>query len=202
MPRQRACFASAVCCTDEFADLPPTAQALYFQLGFNADNDGAVDGIQRTARAAGFGPEDVRTLYDARLLIDAGSVPFIAHWHVNNKTDNSNYRPGSHAHVLGTALELGEDRVYRASDNNQTDDSLASVANESKSDSKSKRTESKESELNEIREKGVMKTPAAPTASCPSCGAACAAYPDPLGNLVSFCPEHGDFTITAEGEVL
>lgn len=199
MSRKRACFASSVCCSDAFSDLSAEAQALYLQLGFCADADGAVDGIRKAVRASGFGTEALGELYGAGFLLDADGVPFVAHWHVNNRIDRLNYRPGDHANLVGTVVYLGEDRVYRLSGGYQADDSLMSDANISKS----KLTEEKASEINPSQSnESEGKAHATLTAPCPSCGIQCAAYVDPLKQIISRCPEHGDFIITEDGEVL
>lgn len=201
MARRRTCFASSVCCTDAFADLPASAQALYFQLAMSSDADGAVDGIRKATRAAGFSKEDVAELYGAGFLVDAGGVPFIAHFWVHQNRDRINYRPGDHAHLVGAVLELGEDRVYRPKDEHQSDGSLASVANSIPFQTIPDDSNPFQSmQGNQTEEEEASRAPAE-LAPCPVCKRDCAAKPDFLGNVNLWCRDHGDFSITADGEV-
>lgn len=203
MSRKRTCFASSVCCSDAFAELPAGSQALYLQLGFCADVDGAINGIKKELRASGFSGEALDALFRAGFLVEADGVPFIAHWWVNNRKNNRDYRPGDHAELIGTALELGEDGVYRMYTGHTTDERCTSNVNIIKSKvTQSNATQSNATQTNEIEAKEKEGKAPAPTAQCPTCGEACTAYEDPLGGLVSHCSYHGGFTITADGEVL
>lgn len=198
MSRKRTCFASSVCCSDAFAELPAESQALYFQLGFCADADGAINGIKKELRASGFSEKALDALFRAGFLVEADGVPLIAHWWVNNRKNNRDYRPGDHAELIGTVLELGEDGIYRMYTGRTTDERCTSGVNVIEE----KGSQSNTIQVNQTEGKEKEGKAPVPTAKCPTCGEACTAYENPLGELVSHCSYHGDFTITADGEAL
>ena len=43
----RRMFSSEVVCTDKFLDMPSSSQALYFQFGMKADDDGFISAPKR-----------------------------------------------------------------------------------------------------------------------------------------------------------
>ena len=185
MARARTCFASSVVCTDEFRDLPESARLLYFELGFSADNDGAVDGIRGVCRMAGAKPEDMDTLTAAGYLLWVDGVPFITHWKVNNKADRLNYRSGGHPEQL-SKLNRESGKPYTLADCCQTDVRLTSVANISKDNL----IESNLIEANPIQtNQNETNQNALQRIRCPSCSIERAATIDPDGSLRSWCPE-------------
>ncbi len=111
MARLRTCYASTVVCSDEFQELPPSAQLLYFFLGFEADADGALDGVKMTLRKYGASMEDLTALRDAGYLLDVDGVLFIRAWWLNNNKDSYHYHPGLHA-TERAKLTVDDDRYY------------------------------------------------------------------------------------------
>ena len=128
-------FSSAVCCTDSFYDLSDTAQALYFQLGFEADNDGVVGSVRSVARKCGYDKEKIAALIDelmsAGLLLEILDTHLISHWWVNNKFDKANYRPGDRQDVRALVQLDPTTRVFQLITDIQTDVSLLSVFRQS-----------------------------------------------------------------------
>lgn len=203
MTRKRACFASSVCCSDSFADLSHSAQALYTQLGFEADSDGAVGNVRRVMRSGGFTVEHVAELVAAGLLIEVSDVHVVTHWWVNNNRDRCNYRPGDHQDVM-KRLELGENRVYRLVTAPQSGNSLTEGLNQSDVSLQyqsmpdhsipSQSSPEKPREANPIKENPSERAYAGARARCPQCGAECAVAVEG-GVMRGWCPSCDlDFT--------
>lgn len=165
MPRSRACFASAVCCSDDFLDMSPSLQAFYFQLGFVCDNDGAVDGIMRFARSLSIKKDQLEELYERGYLLNIEGVTFIRDYNVNNKTDRVNYREGGHIDVVKRHLVREAGKPYRL----KSDESLPSVANTIQNNSISKQSQNEENE-NRSEGAGSALPPNLAAGTCPSCG--------------------------------
>ena len=134
--RSKACFSRSVCCDDGFAELPKDSQLLYYRLGFEADSDGAIDGMKGIVRSIGATDADLSALFDGGYLIDVEGVPFVRHWWVNNKRDSKNYRPGAHCDKLKKLVIEGcmpyELREQQTEDH-QSDVSLTSDSNRKES---------------------------------------------------------------------
>ena len=80
--------------SDAFLDLPHTAQALYFQLGMRADDDGFVGNPKTIQRIAGTKASDLELLVKKRFLIQFPSgVVVIKHWKINNDIKKDRYSP-------------------------------------------------------------------------------------------------------------
>ena len=189
--RARTCFASAVCCSDAFLDLPATVQALYYQLAFYADNDGAVDGLRRLARSVGATAEDIDALEAAGLLLRVDDVPFIADWWVNNNTTSIRYRPGAHPNELKRLNKLVTGR-YELLNDGYRNDAVTTPANIIKVNP----IKTNQNEPNPSEADGKESAPSPAFVPCPECGKACAAVTE-HGVTRGWCPEHGDF---ADGE--
>ena len=80
--------------SDAFLDLPHTAQALYFQLGMRADDDGFVGNPKTIQRMAGTKASDLELLVKKRFLLQFPSgVVVIKHWKINNQIQKDRYTP-------------------------------------------------------------------------------------------------------------
>ena len=80
--------------SDAFLDLPHTAQALYFQLGMRADDDGFVGNPKTIQRIAGTKASDLELLVKKRFLLQFQSgVVVIKHWKINNDIKKDRYSP-------------------------------------------------------------------------------------------------------------
>ena len=100
----RRMFARTVVCTGRFVDLPDSAQALYFQLGMNADDDGFAEGalILRMCRKE---EADLRLLEQAGLVRVFGEelITYLVDWKVNNQIRKDRYHESPYAHLLEEA---------------------------------------------------------------------------------------------------
>ncbi len=80
--------------SDAFLDLPHTAQALYFQLGMRADDDGFVGNPKTIQRISGTKASDLELLVKKRFLLQFPSgVVVIKHWKINNDIKKDRYSP-------------------------------------------------------------------------------------------------------------
>ena len=81
--------------TDKFYNLSMEAQALYFQLGLQADDDGFLDRTRSILMMLGIGKEVLTELVENDYLIDFGNgIYCITHWRINNnKIRASLYTP-------------------------------------------------------------------------------------------------------------
>lgn len=90
---QKRMFSLQVVDTDEFVDMPISAQALYFHLGMHGDDDGFVSSPKKIARSSGCKDDDLRLLAAKGFIIPFESgVVVITDWRVNNTLQNDRYR--------------------------------------------------------------------------------------------------------------
>lgn len=90
---ERRMFAKSIIDSDEFLDMPLSAQALYFQLGMRADDDGFVNNSKRIQKMLGASVEDIAILINKKFIINFDSgVIVIKHWKINNYIRNDRYK--------------------------------------------------------------------------------------------------------------
>lgn len=82
---ERRMFSKAVARSDSFIDMPLSTQALYFQLGLDADDDGFIVGVKAVQKLLGCGDDDLKLLIAKRfLLVFESGLLLVRHWKVNN----------------------------------------------------------------------------------------------------------------------
>lgn len=87
-------FSQQITESDAFLDMPLSAQALYFHLGMNADDDGFVNSPKRIQRVIGANDDDLKLLIAKRFIIAFESgVVVIKHWKMNNYIQKDRYTP-------------------------------------------------------------------------------------------------------------
>lgn len=86
---ERRMFHSTVVGSDAFMDLPVGAQALYFHLGMQADDDGFINCPKQVARRLKRPQKDLQLLIDKAFLLEFDGIVVLRHWLVANtlKTD-------------------------------------------------------------------------------------------------------------------
>lgn len=89
----RRMFSLDVVDTDIFLDLPISSQALYFQLGMRADDDGFVSSPKKITAMIGANRDDLKLLVAKGFVIalDDGIV-VIRHWKQNNYIQSDRYK--------------------------------------------------------------------------------------------------------------
>lgn len=107
----RRMFSPAIVCTDTFIDMPTSTQALYFQLGMAADDDGFV-GPKKIMRMIGATDDELKLLIAKGFVIPFESqVIVMRHWKVNNLVRRDWYRPTIHLEEK-SSLKTAESGTY------------------------------------------------------------------------------------------
>ena len=89
----RRMFAKSIIRTDQFLDMPQSAQNLYFHLGVEADDDGFVT-PKVVMRMLGSTDDDLRLLVGKKFVIPfEGGVLVITHWRIHNEIRQDRYKP-------------------------------------------------------------------------------------------------------------
>lgn len=102
--------------SDAFLDLPHTAQALYFQLGMRADDDGFVGNPKTIQRIAGTKASDLELLVKKRFLLQFPSgVVVIKHWKINNQIQKDRYTPTVYTEEY-QSLYIKDNKAYTEAD--------------------------------------------------------------------------------------
>ena len=96
-------FSMSVVDSDDFLDLPLTAQGLYFHLCMRADDDGFLNNPRKIQRMVGAAEEDLALLLERGFLLgfDSGVVA-ATHWLVNNTIRRDRYTPTRYREEMGT----------------------------------------------------------------------------------------------------
>ncbi len=90
---ERRMFSLKIIDSDIFSDMPTSAQALYFQLGLRADDDGFVGNPKKIQKLIGCRVADMKRLItDGFIIIFESGVVVIRHWKVNNQIKGDRYR--------------------------------------------------------------------------------------------------------------
>ena len=90
----RRMFSISVVDSDEFLELPITAQGLYFHLSMRADDDGFLNNPRKILRMVGATEEDLLLLLERGFLIAFPSgVVAVTHWRVSNAIRKDRYTP-------------------------------------------------------------------------------------------------------------
>lgn len=109
---ERRMFSRSVIGSDIFLDLPLSAQALYFHLGMESDDDGFVGSPKRIQRSIRASDDDLKLLLAKRFILafDSGVV-VIRHWKLSNYLQKDRYRETIYRSEKKT-LFLLSDKTY------------------------------------------------------------------------------------------
>ena len=109
---EKRMFSMKVVDSDEFLELPPGAQNLYFHLSMRADDDGFVGNPRTVARVIGAGEEDLNLLIGSGFVLSfGGRVVAIRHWRIHNSLRREYYVPTRYLMQLET-LSVLPDGTY------------------------------------------------------------------------------------------
>ena len=98
--------------SDAFLDMPLSAQALYFHLGMNADDDGFVNNSKKIKRSIGASDDDLKLLIAKRFLLSfPNGIVVIKHWKMNNYIQKDRYKPTVYQDEKN-ALTIKENNSY------------------------------------------------------------------------------------------
>lgn len=115
--------------TDAFLDMPLSAQALYFHLAINADDEGFVGNPKRIRDYIGANESDLNLLVEKRfILIFNNGVVVIRHWKIHNTLRRDRSHPTIFTEEKAELI-LGVNGVYmkRFVAADTTDDQVATV---------------------------------------------------------------------------
>lgn len=109
---ERRMFSKKVIESDAFSDLPLSAQALYFHLCMNADDDGFINNPKQIQRMIGAAVEDLKILMDSEYFIvfDSGVI-VAAHWKMHNCIQKDRYKPSIYTEEK-SHLQTEENNMY------------------------------------------------------------------------------------------
>lgn len=127
----RRMFSMQIVDSDAFTEMPLSAQALYFQMGMRADDDGFINNPKQIQRCVGASDDDLKLLLAKRFILpfDSGVV-VIKHWKMNNTIRKDRYTPTLYRDELSllTVKENGsytEKPVFGCQSDNQVVDMVA-----------------------------------------------------------------------------
>ena len=85
-------FSLKIIDTDEFLDMPPTTQNLYFHLGMRADDDGFVSSPKKIMKIINSADDDIKVLISKKFVIPfENGVCVISHWKTHNYIQKDRY---------------------------------------------------------------------------------------------------------------
>lgn len=213
MAREKTCFASSVCCSDNFYDLSFEAQALYYQMSFDADNEGIVNSARRVLRATGATVESLSELVSAGFLLEVSDAHVVAHWNVSNSLRWRDHAK-SQRQDIAELLTVRNSKVYQVAQDTPrgTTGEPLGVTRGTPDEEKrreEKRNEEKGSEQKRIEPNGKEEVQHESEtelgedrpfrARCPQCGAECVVCRERTA-FRGWCHQCGDFWIE-ESEV-
>ena len=113
---ERRMFAKSVVCFDILPDLSHGAQALYFHLNMQADDDGFIPNPKPILRQIRCTRKHLQELLDHDLIMQFdGDLTVILHWHTHNQIRKDRYKPTRFRETLAR-LTPDAGGVYRLSD--------------------------------------------------------------------------------------
>lgn len=90
----RRMFCISVIDSDNFLDLPLSAQDFYFHLSMRADDDGFVGNPKKIKRMIGASDDDFKLLVIKGFILTFQSgVIVICHWKMHNRIQKDRYKP-------------------------------------------------------------------------------------------------------------
>lgn len=109
---QRRMFAKTVIDSDEFLEMPLSAQALYFHLSMRADDDGFLNNARKIRKIIGASEDDLKILIMKKFVIFfEGGIIVIRHWRLNNYLRKDRYTPTLYRNEK-SMLEVEENGTY------------------------------------------------------------------------------------------
>lgn len=114
---ERRMFSKVICESDSFCDMPLSAQALYFHLNLNADDDGFLGNARKIRAMIGASEDDLKLLIAKNFLIPYHSgVIVVKHWRQNNYLRNDRHKATIYQDEL-FMLEIKANGTYELKDN-------------------------------------------------------------------------------------
>lgn len=109
---ERRMFTKKITDSDPFTEMPLSAQALYFHLNMNADDDGFLNNPKKIQRSIGASEDDMKLLIAKRfILMFEKGVIVIKHWRMHNLLRKDRYTETQYIEEKDT-LMLQKDGSY------------------------------------------------------------------------------------------
>lgn len=109
---EKRMFTKKITESDAFLDLPLSAQALYFHLNMNADDDGFVNNPKMLTRLIGAKSDDLNALIEKKFILTfPNGVAVIKGWWMNNVIQTDRKKPTPYQEELAM-LERKENKSY------------------------------------------------------------------------------------------
>lgn len=90
----RRMFSMDIVDSDAFLEMPLSTQALYFQLGMRADDEGFLNNAKKIQRMIGASEDDLKLLVAKRFVLAFESgIYVIKHWKMNNYLRSDRFKP-------------------------------------------------------------------------------------------------------------
>ena len=109
---ERRMFTKKITDSDPFTEMPLSAQALYFHLNMNADDDGFLNNPKKIQRSIGASEDDMKLLIAKRFILAfEKGVIVIKHWRMHNLLRKDRYTETQYIEEKDTLL-LQQDGSY------------------------------------------------------------------------------------------
>lgn len=102
---ERRMFTKKITDSDPFTEMPLSAQALYFHLNMNADDDGFLNNPKKIQRSIGASEDDLKLLMAKRFILTfEKGVIVIKHWRMHNLLRKDRYNATQYLEERDTLL--------------------------------------------------------------------------------------------------
>lgn len=165
---ERRMFSKSITESDMFLDLPPSAQALYFHLSMNADDEGFVNNSKRIRKVCGANEDDLQHLIRNGFLIRFNSgICVIIHWKINNTLRKDRFKATNYLEekamlVENTAgvysLKKEVEKPVKQSEETPVEEPMEEASYVSEAEPESQKDDVDDSEINAEPEKKSEET--------------------------------------------
>lgn len=162
---ERRMFSKSIIESDAFLDLPFSAQALYFHMAMNADDEGFINSSRRICGMCGAQENDLKILVAKGFMIHFESgIYVIKHWKINNKIRSDRMKDTNYPEEKAQLVEKATG-VYSLKDGGKT---KKSGDTETFATTETPKEEQKEEtpDQSEAREKFEYETQSEPRKNC------------------------------------
>lgn len=108
---ERRMFTSKIVESDDFIEMPFSAQCLYFHLNMNADDDGFLNNAQKIRKSIEASQSDLDLLIEKRFILSFDNVIVIKGWRMNNQIRKDRYKPTQYTDLF-QKLKIKKDGSY------------------------------------------------------------------------------------------
>lgn len=108
----RRMFAREIIESDEFTEMEPSTQALYFHICMSADDDGFSNKIRQSMFNAHATEKDLEELLDKKFLLRVNGVIVVKHWLMNNLIRGDRKKETNYKEEL-SCLIIKENKSYK-----------------------------------------------------------------------------------------